>query len=35
MKKILLSLVLAVSFFGFEAKAQWAVIDRLTLLKIY
>ena len=27
MKKILLSLVLAVSFFGFEAKAQWAVID--------
>ncbi|NDV95465.1 DUF4141 domain-containing protein [Dysgonomonas sp. 521] len=27
MKKIFLSLVLAVSFFGFEAKAQWAVID--------
>lgn len=27
MKKVFLSLVLAVSFFGFEAKAQWAVID--------
>jgi len=33
MKKILLSLVLAVSFFGFEAKAQWAVIDPTNLVQ--
>lgn len=27
MKKIILSLTVALAFFGFEAKAQWAVID--------
>lgn len=33
MKKVFLSLVLAVNFFGFEAKAQWAVIDPTNLVQ--